>query len=103
MPRPDALIIPESVKRRRAMVDRVVSVADIAEPLLEVDRAAGERAYIRLQQHGKLFVSRDIKDTLFFTNNHPLAMRERYRWELGDDGIQRGYLVDEAKETLSAH
>ena len=31
----------------------------IAEPLLEVDYKAGERAYIRKQPHGRLFVTRD--------------------------------------------
>ena len=47
MKTPDALMLPETSKRGARMVDRVASIADIAEPLLEVDRERGERAYIR--------------------------------------------------------
>ena len=92
---PDALMLPEDRKRGARMVDRVASIADIAEPLLEVDRARGERAYIRLQGNGKLFISKSIFDTIFFPKDHARDGQPRYRWELQPDGSEFGYLVSE--------
>jgi hypothetical protein len=96
MTTPDALMLPADRKTGARMVDRVASIADIAEPLLNVDRASGERAYIRLQGNGKLFISKSIFDTLFFPKNHPRDGQPRYRWELQPDGMEFGYLVPEA-------
>jgi hypothetical protein len=92
---PDALMLPEDRKRGTRMVDRVASVADIAEPILEVDRARGERAYIRLQGNGKLFVSKSTFDTIFFPKDHQRDGQPRYRWELQPDGAEFGYLLAE--------
>jgi hypothetical protein len=92
---PDALMLPEDRKRGARMIDRVASIADIAEPILEVDRAGGERAYIRLQGNGKLFISKSIVDTIFFPRDHAREGQPRYRWELQPDGSEFGYLVAE--------
>jgi hypothetical protein len=90
---PDALMLSDDRKRGARMIDRVASIADIAEPLLRVDRAGGERAYIRLQGNGKLFISKSIVDTILFPKDHPREGQPRYRWELQPDGSEFGYLV----------
>ena len=43
--------------------------------------ARGERAYIRLQGNGKLFVSKSIFDTIFFPKDHQRDGQPRYRWD----------------------
>lgn len=92
---PDALMLPEDRKRGARMVDRIASIADIAEPILQVDRGRGERAYIRLQGNGKLFISKAIVDTICFPKDHAREGQPRYRWELQPDGSELGYLVAE--------
>jgi hypothetical protein len=95
MSRPDALFLPESIKTTGGRIfDRVASVCRIAEPLLEVDFAAGERAYIRKQPHGRLFITRDPADTINFPTGHPNSGRSRYRWEKRGDGTELGYLIE---------
>ena len=69
--RPDALFLPETVKTGGRIFDRIAAVCRIAEPLLQVNLAAGEKAYIRKQPHGRLFVTRDPADTIFFPIDHP--------------------------------
>jgi hypothetical protein len=96
MPRPDALRLPEDLKAGGRIFDRVKAVCKIAEPLLEVDFAAGERAWIRKQPHGRLFVTRDTGDTMLFPTGHPRSGESRYRWEKRDGGVEVGYLVDGA-------
>lgn len=95
-PIPDALLIPESLKAGARQIDRINSVLDIAEPILAVDRTLGERAYIRRQPGGRLFITKDPADTLLHPVGHPLEGRERYRWSPraeGDrDGIELGFL-----------
>jgi hypothetical protein len=49
---PDALILPEAWKKGETQADRIDSILAIAEPLLQVDRSKGERAYIRRQPGG---------------------------------------------------
>jgi hypothetical protein len=93
--KPDALMLPEDRKCGARMVDRVASIADIADPLLQVDRARGECAYIRLQGNGKLFVSKSIFDTILFPKDHQRDGQPRYRWELQPGGHEFGYLVSE--------
>ncbi|MGO9463082.1 MAG: hypothetical protein ACLQIB_04385 [Isosphaeraceae bacterium] len=90
---PDALMIPEGLKTGARMSDRVASVADIAEPLLLVDRARGERAYIRIQPGGRLFVTRDVHDTILFPRGHERDGRPRYNWVPQRNGMEYGYLV----------
>ena len=90
---PDALMLSEDRKRGARMVDRVASIADVAEPILKVDRARGERAYIRLQGNGKLFVTKSIIDTILFPKDHERDGQPRYHWELQPDGSEFGYLV----------
>ncbi len=81
-------------KRGERLVDRVRSITDVAEPLLAIDRAMGERAWIRQQPHGRLFVTRDPADTICFPRDHRLAGLPRYRWERQADGSEWGYLAD---------
>lgn len=63
-------------------------LCDIAEPLLGVDRSAGERAYVRVQDGTWIFITKDPMDTLFFADGTP-----RYEWTDGPDGIRRGRLL----------
>jgi hypothetical protein len=94
MARPDALFLPESVKVGARIFDRVAAVCRVAEPLLEVDYAAGERAYIRTQPHGRLFITRDPADTILFPTGHPKSGQPRYRWEKRDGAVEVGYLIE---------
>jgi hypothetical protein len=96
MSRPDALFLPETMKSSGRIFDRIAAVSKIAEPLLEVDRSIGERAYIRKQPHGRLFVTRDPNDTIFFPTGHARSGAARYRWEKRGDGTEIGYLVEGA-------
>ena len=98
MTTPDALMMPEARKYGARMVDRVASITDIAEPLLNVDRARGERAYIRLQGNGKLFVSKSIFDTIQFPKGHERDGQPRYHWVPQPDGLEYGYLVPDARQ-----
>ena len=72
--------------------DRVKAVCAIAEPLLEVDYAAGERAYIRKQPHGQLFITRNPADTILHPTGHPRSGSQRYIWDRRPDGIELGFL-----------
>ena len=92
--RPDALFLPETVKTGGRIFDRIAAVCRIAEPLLQVNLAAGEKAYIRKQPHGRLFVTRDASDTIFFPIDHPRSGQPRYRWERQPDGAEFGYLIE---------
>ncbi len=100
MPRPDALFLPESVKVGAIMSDRVDSACRYAESLLEADCAAGERAHIRTQPHGRLFVTRDYRDTIFFPAGHPRSGQARYNWVRQSDGSEFGYLVEGANDAI---
>jgi hypothetical protein len=96
-PTPDALFLPEGpYKRGRRLIDRIHSILEIAEPLLGVDREAGQRAWIRRQEGGWLFITRDPNDTIYHPLTSPLRGRDRYTWVMGPDGIKRGYLKDNA-------
>lgn len=100
---PDALMLPEDRKRGERMVDRVASICDIAEPLLAVDRARGERAYVRLQGNGKLFVTKSIHDTILFPKGHAREGQPRYRWVQRSDGAEFGYLRRFKKRNKGNH
>jgi hypothetical protein len=90
--RPDALFLPTQPVGGPRIFDRIAAVCRIAEPLLEVDFKGGERAYIRKQPHGRLFVTRDPTDTINFPTGHPRSGTPRYRWEKRADGTELGYL-----------
>jgi hypothetical protein len=92
--RPDAVFLPKSVKSGGKLRDRITTVADVAELILECNRSAGERAYIRKQQHGRLFVTRDAHDTILFPTGHPRSGSPRYRWERQDGGVEVGWLLE---------
>jgi hypothetical protein len=95
MMRPDALFIPSARKKGPRLVDRVASIADIAEPVLGADRAAGQRAQIRQQPNEWLFVTLDVEDTIFFPTTHARSGQARYVWVNQPDGSRFGYLVAE--------
>ena len=94
MNHPHALIFPESWKQGRTQIDRIDSILAIAEPLLGVDRSQGERAYIRRQPGGHLFITKDPQDTLQFRVGHPREGKSRYNWVVHPDGSQHGFLID---------
>ena len=104
MGRPDALMLPGSVKVGRRIGHRIRAVSAVAEPLLEVDYAGGERAIVRELRDGRLFVTRDPHDTILFPTAHQRAGQPRYRWvrpcspqgQQQSDGTEIGYLVEEA-------
>ena len=83
------------------MSDRVASIADIAEPLLKVDRSKGENAWIRQQGGDWLFITKSTTDTIFFPNNHPRSGQPRYVWVNQSDGCRFGYLVEGAVVDVS--
>jgi hypothetical protein len=90
--RPDALFLSPQPGGGR-IFERVAAVCKIAEPLLEVDYKGGERAYIRKMQNGRLFITRDPADTIYFPTGHPRSGQPRYRWERRPDGAEMGWLV----------
>jgi hypothetical protein len=94
---PDALIVPEAWKKGQTQLDRIDSILEVAEPLLRVNRSRGERAYIRRQPGGRLFVTSDPHDTLQFPVGHPREGRPRYHWVSRPDGSEYGYLVKDLR------
>ena len=90
---PDALMMPESLKRGGRSIDRINSVLDVAEPILGIDRAAGQRAYIRRQPGHRLFVTADPADTLKVPSDRPGAGLPCYRWEARGD-LEYGWRID---------
>jgi hypothetical protein len=99
--RPDALMLRGVLRKGSRGVDRVYSIAAIAEPLLGVDRRSRERAYIRQQPHNWLFVSLNPRDTIKFPRGHELDGQPRYRWVVMEEEIcEFGYLVEGAEETV---
>jgi hypothetical protein len=100
---PDALFLRESAKRGRRLIDRINSILEIAEPLLGVDRSQGQRGYIRRQEGGWLFITKDPEDTIYHALSSPLRGRDRYAWVVGADGIKRGYLTEEARAAAVQH
>ena len=98
--RPDALMIPEKLKLGRRQIERINSILEIGEPLLGVDRSRGERAYVRRQGDGWLFVTKDPSDTIDHPLRSRLQGRPRYDWIEGKDGIRCGYLKMEASSAV---
>lgn len=94
---PDALILPETWKSGGTQLDRIDSILRVAEPLLKVDRSKGERAYIRRQPGGRLFVTSDPLDTLQFPIGHAEEGKPRYHWVARPDGSEHGFLVEGAR------
>jgi hypothetical protein len=79
------------------MSERVASIAEIAEPLLRVDRTSGERAWIRQQGSDWLFITKDTRDTIYFPTGHSQSGQSRYTWLNQPDGSRFGYLVEGAR------
>jgi hypothetical protein len=86
--KPDALFLSASRKRGPRLVDRVASIADIAEPLLE------GKAFIRNQGNDWLFITADPNDTINFPREHPRSGQARYAWVNQPDGSRFGYLIE---------
>jgi hypothetical protein len=94
---PHALIIPEAWKKGQTQLERIDSILELAEPLLGVDRSRGQRAYIRRQPGGRLFVTADPHDTLRFPVGHPHEGKPRYHWVPRPDGSEHGYLAKDIR------
>jgi hypothetical protein len=92
---PDALILPEAWKKGDTQLDRIDSILQVAEPLLKVNRPSGERAYIRRQPGGRLFVTASPLDTLRFPLGHAQEGKTRYHWVPRADGSEHGFLVED--------
>jgi hypothetical protein len=95
---PDALLLPEAWKTGQTQLDRIDSILAIAEPLLNVNRPGGQRAYIRRQPGGRLFVTADPTDTLRFPLGHLREGAARYRWVAQPDGSEHGFLIEEVRD-----
>lgn len=94
----DALMIPGSRKVGKNFFARVATIGDYAEPLLQTDLTKGERAHIRqMPNSGKMFVTNDPADTIYFPQGHNLSGLPRYNWVPQEDGTEYGYLVEDAK------
>jgi hypothetical protein len=92
----DALYVPDALKRGDNVIERTRSIALIANPLLGVDTARGERSFIRLPLPGepRMFVTKSLLDSINFPRNHKRAGQPRYRWVPHSEGIELGYLVE---------
>lgn len=96
----DALQIPVRFRRGATQIERVASIDRIADPLLGVDRDAGEVGWIRTEPiAGHLFVTKSNDDTLYFPLNSPRRGQPRYNWVTRGDGIRLGYLTPDARDT----
>lgn len=89
---PDALLMPPGSARGASLPAKIDSVLAVAEPILGVDRASGERAYIHRQPGDVLFVTKDPHDTILHPVGSGGAGRPRYRWEPREDGIKFGFI-----------
>jgi hypothetical protein len=96
MSTPDALILPESLKKGETQIDRIDSILSIAEPLLKIDRTKGQRAYIRRQPGSRLFVTSNPEDTLQYPVGHDQEGKPRYVWIVQPSGIDYGFLIEGA-------
>jgi hypothetical protein len=97
-PLADALLIPQHFKVGSTQKERIASINRIAYPLLGVDPAAGEWAWIRTQAcEGRIFVTKDGNDSLYFPSQHPLRGQKRYHWIEDANGVLRGYMTPSAK------
>lgn len=99
-PFPDALFIPEKLKRGRTLFERMNSILAFSEPMLGVDRSRGERAYIHRQPGGWLFVATSPFDTIYHPQRTPLQGRPRYAWVEQAGGIRWGYLTEAARKEI---
>lgn len=95
--RPDAVLCPATLRRGPTKWHRLDSVLRIVEPILQVDKEAGELAWVRKQgpdgPDQRLFITRDPNDLLEYPSNHPTkAGRPRYTWVESGPGFCLGYL-----------
>jgi hypothetical protein len=96
-PTPDALLVPEQLKRGATQWERIRSINQIAIPLLGIDYEKDELAWIHKQPGGWLFISKNPEDTIYWPHGAPQAGRHRYAWVDGEGGVRRGYLTEEAR------
>ncbi len=97
-PIPDALFLPPSFRVGRTRFERVHAVSRIAEPLLEVNYAAGERAWIRKMHDNWMFITKSMEDTIYMVDDSGMPGKSRYEWINRGDGIRFGYLTDAARD-----
>jgi hypothetical protein len=119
MSRPDAVLMPGELKKGKRSSDRIQSVLDIAEPILQVDRSKGELGWLRYlappyppgtpqfvdpsdptgrRQVILVMVTRDRdagRDTLLYHKTHDQAGEHRYSWSpITAQGVSIGTCTD---------
>lgn len=102
--RPDAARIPFSLRKPGSNFVNRHFVLETAERLLQVDKGKGEQAHGRKQAVWDAYYctrSNDTRDSIFFGTSHDLEGRPRFRWEDRGDGVELGWLTDEAKADMA--
>lgn len=94
---PDALFVPSGVLRGRHTLQMVHAAADVVEPLLGVDPLKREKAWMRGMNNGKLFCTKSPHDTVYFPKDHPTPGLDRYHWVEKENGVEYGYLMEDAR------
>jgi hypothetical protein len=90
-PVPDALKVPLALAFGSSSRERLLSLKAQFGPVLD-------RQTITVFNQGSFyFVAPDPSQTLNFAFGHGRDNEPRYRWEVGDSGIELGYLVAEAR------
>lgn len=91
--RPDALMIPATMKRGARPGDRLDFICTLAEGFLGLDRRKGEHAYCRAwpPDGAFIFVTTSDLDEFYFPKIHAKCGQSRYRWEMQTNGIAFGF------------
>jgi hypothetical protein len=91
--KPDALMIPASMKRGATPADRLDMICTLAEGFLGLDRRKGEHAFVRAwPPDGEfLFVATSELDEFYFPKTHAKCGQSRYRWDMQPNGIAFGF------------
>lgn len=96
---PDAVILPTRCAMGAHSLERATHVSEVAENILGVNRAVGERAHCFIQHTGVFFCTKSLADTIAFPKGHKWEGHPRYNWVAKEDGSSYGYLVKHAKPT----
>ena len=98
--RPDAVKTPLNMAAGVSDQGRVLSVLEIAEPILQCDKINGEKGFTRKAGNYHL-TTRSEKDTEFGKLGTPQAGMPRYHWTDRGDGVLVGHLINR-EETANA-
>ena len=91
--KPDALMIPATMKRGATPGIRLDYICTLAEGFLGLDRRKGQHAIVRTwPPKGEfLFVTTSDRDEFLFPQVHAKCGQCRYRWEMQTNGIAFGF------------